>query len=280
MSPLVKSDAVVLRAVKFGESSRIVTFFTENFGKLAGIVKGARRPGNRFGSTLQPMSQVSVVIYRKPGRDVQTVSQCDHLRTYARIATDLDRISAGMQMVELVGMVLHEEEENREVYRLLTGALGDLDAETISPWPLFYDFEVQLADALGFRIDFSRCAGCGRAVEEFFGTSDTVKMDLARGGPVCRSCDSPSLRGVVLTAAGLKFLMSLTPGKISGGSPATVDPGGPAGSGGPVGPFGPIGKSDEIENFISQYFIYHLPGFRKLRSGDVFRPVTPAVRNF
>jgi len=252
LSTIIKSEAVVLRAVKFGESSRIVTFFTEEFGKIAGMVKGARRPGNRFGSTLQPMSRVSVVIYRKPGREVQTVSQCDHVRTWRRITTDLDRIAAGMQMVELVGMVLHDEEENREAYGLLTSALGELDAETISPWWLFYDFEVQLAGALGFRTDFHRCAGCGRPAEEFSGAAGTVKFDIGRGGPLCRSCDSPAVRGTLLSPDDMAFFLRLTPGKIGGGAPAFT-------------------RNEQIEKFISEYFAHHLAGYRTLRSGEIFR---------
>jgi len=265
MSPIVKSEAVVLRGVKFGESSRIVTFFTEQFGKVAGIVKGARRPGNRFGSALQPMSRVSVVIYRKAGRDVQTVSQVDHVRTYGRIPTDLEKIAVGMQMVELVGMVLHDEEENREVYRHLTGALDALDGETISPWPLFYDFEVQVAAALGFRIDFSRCPGCGRPAGDFLDPSEGPKMDVARGGPVCRQCDAPGVKGFFLSADELKFLNQLTPG--------------PSGRGRAEMP-GAGGRSETIENFMTAYFTFHLPGFRKLRSGEVLRPVGPSPGNF
>jgi DNA repair protein RecO len=267
VSAIIKSDAVVLRTVKFGESSRIVTFFTENYGKIAGMVKGARRPGNRFGSTLQPMSQVSVVIYRKPGRDVQTVSQCDHAWTHRRIATDLDRISVGMQMVELVGMVLHDEEENRELYALLSGALRVLDGETILPWALFYDFEVQLAGALGFRTDFQHCAGCGRPVADFPGTGENVKIDIARGGPVCRMCDSPSVRGVFLPPEELNFLIGLTPGTLTAGPAARPGMPGQSSSGRRSGP---------LEKLISEYFAFHLPGYRKLRSGEVFRSRGPA----
>jgi len=245
----------VLRTVKFGESSRIVTFFTKEYGKIAGMVKGARRPGNRFGSTLQPMSRVSVVIYRKPGREVQTVSQCDHVRTHRRITGDLDRIAVGMQMVELAGMVLHDEEENREAYGLLAAALEELDAETISPWRLFYDFEIQLAGALGFRTDFGRCPGCGKPVEEFFGTGETVKVDIGRGGPVCRTCDSPAVRGMLLPPDDMKFLLRLAPGSLTAGKQprSTV-------------------RSERIEKFISEYFAYHLAGYRKLRSGEIFQP--------
>lgn len=264
MSAIVKTEAVVLRTVKFGESSRIVTFFTESFGKMAGMVKGARRPGNRFGSTLQPMSEVSVVIYRKPGRQVQTVSQCDHAWTHRIITTDLDRIAVGMQMVELVGMVLHDEEENRELYRLLTSALRKLDDETISPWPLFYEFEIQLAGALGFRLDFTRCAGCGRPAGEFIGAGGNVKFDIGRGGPVCGTCNSPTVRGYLLPRAGMKFLSGLTPGEIGGASSIRA---------------ASAGKIGHLENFISEYFMYHLPGYRKLRSGDVFHPSGPAPGN-
>ena len=62
---IAKTEAVVLRSMKYRETSRIVSFYTKQFGKISGIVKGARSPKNAFGSALQPMSHVSLVLYKK-----------------------------------------------------------------------------------------------------------------------------------------------------------------------------------------------------------------------
>jgi DNA repair protein RecO (recombination protein O) len=255
VSPVVTTSAVVLRSVKFQESSRIVTFYTERFGRLAGIVKGARRNPGRFGSSLQPMAQVSVVVYRKPGRDVQTVSQCDLAFAYRRIPLDLGRMAAGLQMVELMTMVTHDEEENRELFALLTRSLRELDGEADPGWTLLCRFEILVAGILGFRPDFLHCASCGRPCADLAAGDGIVRLDVERGGPLCRECDAPGRRTGPVTGAELHLLQELA-------------------SAGPLPGAGPPGdRPERIRRFLFDYFTHHLPGFRPSRSGQVFRSV-------
>jgi len=79
-----------------------------------------------------------------------------------------------------------------------------------------------------------------------------VKFDIGRGGPLCRSCDSPAVRGTLLSPDDMAFFLRLTPGKIGGGAPAFT-------------------RNEQIEKFISEYFAHHLAGYRTLRSGEIFR---------
>ena len=67
---IVHSDAIVLRSIDYGETSRIVTLFTRERGKIGVMAKGARANRSRFGSTLEPLSHINVVLYYKPGRDL------------------------------------------------------------------------------------------------------------------------------------------------------------------------------------------------------------------
>ncbi len=254
MSGIATTEAVVLRTVKFQESSTIVTFYTERFGRLAGIVKGARKSPGRFGASLQPMAQVSVVVYRKPGRDVQTVSHCDLVTARRRIPLDLERMAIGLQMVELVTMVTHDEEENRELYALLAGSLLELDAETSPGWMLFYHFQLRLAGILGFAPDFSRCGGCGKPVPAGSADGGMFRVDVERGAPLCRNCDSAERRCVLIQAGELR-LLDLLVRRL------------------PAAPEGDATSGERIEKFLFDFFSYHLPGFRKFRSGEVFRRV-------
>ena len=73
------TDAIVLRAIKYGDTSKIVTLYTRRFGKVAVIAKGARSAKSKFGSALEPMSLIQAVFYRKENREVQLLSQADLL---------------------------------------------------------------------------------------------------------------------------------------------------------------------------------------------------------
>ena len=79
---LTKTEAIVIRSMKYGDSSKIVTFYTRQFGKLKGIAKAARRSNNKFGSSLEPLSHVMLVVYKKDHRDLHLISQCDSIQSF------------------------------------------------------------------------------------------------------------------------------------------------------------------------------------------------------
>ena len=63
--PLYLTEAVVLSSMDFGESDKIITFYTISFGKLKGIAKGAKRSKKRFGINLEPFSLVRLHFFEK-----------------------------------------------------------------------------------------------------------------------------------------------------------------------------------------------------------------------
>ena len=72
---ITKSEAIVLKSMDFRDSSKIVTFYTRSFGKLKGIAKGARQMKSKFGAALEPITRVSLVLYKKEHRDLQLISE-------------------------------------------------------------------------------------------------------------------------------------------------------------------------------------------------------------
>src|SRR5436309_2774306 len=133
MSAIVTTDAIVLKSMKYRETSKIVAFYTRKFGKISAIVKGARRSKSKYGSSLEPMSYVSVVIYKKEGRELQTVSQCDVMKPFRHLADDLDKIAVGLSVIELVSIVAHEEEENTLLFLLVIDIMAALNDATRNP---------------------------------------------------------------------------------------------------------------------------------------------------
>jgi DNA repair protein RecO (recombination protein O) len=67
---IVKTEAIVLKTMKYRDTSKIVTLFTKNYGKLSAVAKGARDRNLRFGSALDSLSHVQVVLYKKEGADL------------------------------------------------------------------------------------------------------------------------------------------------------------------------------------------------------------------
>jgi DNA repair protein RecO (recombination protein O) len=147
---IIRTDALVLRSMKYGETSRIVTLFTREKGKIAVMAKGARLTKSRFGSTLQPLSYTQVVFYYKPTRDLQTLSESSHVEVFHDLGRDLEKIALGLRMGELVYALLQAEDQHPMVFKLLLDTLRRLNEAPVRAANLLPYFQLRLAAILGF----------------------------------------------------------------------------------------------------------------------------------
>ena len=121
--PLFTTHAIVIRSLNYGESDKIVTFFTQDFGKLKGIAKGARRSKKRFQNALGLFSHLRLLFFDKEGMGLVRAESCDILHSFPKIKEDLKKIFYGNYYLELVNEMAGEREVNREVFELLLSSL-------------------------------------------------------------------------------------------------------------------------------------------------------------
>lgn len=184
---IIRTEAVVLRRMDYGETSQIVTVFTREKGKIAVLAKGARLPKSRFGSSLQPMSYSQVVFYYKPTRQLQTLSESSHVYAFHGIGRQLEKLALGQRIMELVAALLQDEEQNPMVFNLLVQTLDALNqAEERVGNVLFY-FQLRLASLLGFDPHINR-----EAVQAL--GEDGGLLLLNEGAVLASSAVAPSAR--------------------------------------------------------------------------------------
>ena len=155
-SHILHTDAVVLRAIDYSESSRIVTLFTRDSGKMGVIAKGARSGKHRFGSTLEPMAHINAVIYCKSGRDLQNLTETTHIQTHESLRHSLERIEAGLRIVEFTNSVMEVDQEQQDVFALLVGTLAALENAPARIGNVWLFFQLRMAFILGFGPAFDR----------------------------------------------------------------------------------------------------------------------------
>lgn len=180
---LAKTHAVVLRTRRMGETSKLVTLFSEDHGKLKVTAKGARRPKSQFGGCLEVTWEVQIVCAVRDDRDLHTLSDAEAVRPRALLLGDLARLSYAAAACEMVDRLTIEHEPNRRLYRCLTGVLGAL--EEVAPAQLeslFWYYQLRVAEALGYRPELARCAGCGAP------PAAAAWFSPGMGGAVCRDC--------------------------------------------------------------------------------------------
>src|SRR5512147_646361 len=125
--PLFKTNAIVIRSVNYGESDKIVTFFTQDFGKLKGIAKGARRSKKRFQNALDLFSHLRLIFFDREGMGLVRAQGCDILNSFPKIREDLKKIVYGNYFLEMVSEMAGEREVHPEAFDLLLAFLKTLE---------------------------------------------------------------------------------------------------------------------------------------------------------
>ncbi|MBP1691276.1 MAG: repair protein RecO [Bacteroidetes bacterium] len=256
---IVKSDSIVLKTMKYRESSMIATLLTRDYGKISVIAKGVRNKPRGGGTSLEPMNCVRAVIYRKPGRELQLLSQCDQVRAFKGLSEDLKRMAAGMAVVELANLAVAPDEAHPEVYELVAGTLGALSNATRVPENALYYFEVRLLGVLGFRPELRRCVQCEGSIEEFNGRNKGGPFRIGMHGVLCSACADQGHGEMDISLPALKALSALQDSPEAEAAFRIVLTPEMRGS---------------IETILRRLVMHHLTGMKPLQSEHVFSMLT------
>jgi DNA repair protein RecO (recombination protein O) len=182
---IVTTEAVVLRTMKYRDTSLIATLLTRSAGKISVLAKGARDRKSKLASALQPMNHVTAVYYHKESRELQLLSQCDVVRPLRKLSDALEKMAAGMAAVELADAVSPVEQENIPLFDALTSTLVAINDATKHPENALYHYEMRLLQAIGFRVDFSACCSCGTPLNADEAPRGVVLSPSGLLGPEC-----------------------------------------------------------------------------------------------
>ena len=152
-----KTKGIVLRTVKYGETSVIVTILTELFGLQSYVINGVRTTYKKGGSKagmVQPAAMLELVIYHQEGKNLQRIKEFSWDYLYKNIFSDVITHAVALFMIELLQKCLKQPEPNPELYNFMEDALTNLDSADIkvqANFPMF--FALHLAGFFGLRID-------------------------------------------------------------------------------------------------------------------------------
>ena len=185
MAGSLKTEAVVLRSMRYGEADRILHLYTPDRGRLSAIAKGVRRAKSRFGGRLEPCFRLNMVLHE--GRsDLLTVTAAETVAGHPRLREHGAALDGAARACDAVGRMFADGEPHRGVFNLLCNQLALLDS---NPERATHGnalaFRLKLLLAAGFAPQLSSCAGCGES-EHLVGFSG------ADGGVVCSACEASS----------------------------------------------------------------------------------------
>jgi DNA repair protein RecO (recombination protein O) len=194
MSGPVKTEAIVLRSMRYGEADRILHVYTPHRGRVSAIAKGVRRARSRFGGRLEPFFRLQLDLHEGRG-ELLTVTGAQTVEAYARLRDDARALDAAARACDAVGRLFETGEPHPNVFNLLCRRLslldeGACDVNGSSRGPVSgragaLAFRLKLLLAAGLAPQLGACTSCGER-EHLVGFSGSS------GGVVCGACEATS----------------------------------------------------------------------------------------
>lgn len=151
-----KTKGIILRTIKYGETSIVVTIFTELFGVQTYLINGIRthKKGGSKAAMYQPAAILDMEVYHNDLKGLQRIKESVWAHLYANILSDVIKNSIALYMVELLQKTLKQPEEHRDLFYFCEDALLQLDKATNSIAANFaLYFTLQLPQFFGFKIN-------------------------------------------------------------------------------------------------------------------------------
>lgn len=193
-----------MRRLDFGDTSRIAHFFTDEFGKLSAMVKGAKSPKSKTGLAIDLLNVVELVLYKKNTREVQLVSQVDLIKHFANIRDDYEKYRFASAVIELLSTMITESEPHPKLFEGSIKILSLIDSSNESPKFLFAKYFLFFLRELGYEFQIERCNVCGRAIIK--GEQASLNFEA---GMFCTDCREDRLTNFNFSAELFELLFCL-----------------------------------------------------------------------
>ena len=177
---ITEAEGIITREVKYGDSSRILTVLTAEYGKISVLAGGVRTNRSGLLSATQMFSHVSLQLFRGKEKGLFKINSGELLTSFGTLRNSLDKMAYASYFCEIANTVIQENAPDEPQVRLLLNTLYLLENDKLSFLQIKSVFEFRTLALQGLLPDFSRCIVCDDASPSHF--------SLHRGGALCSSC--------------------------------------------------------------------------------------------
>lgn len=199
--PIYKTQAIVLHSLPYGEGDKIVTLYTQDFGKIKGIAKGAKRSRRRFGNTLEICAHISLSFFEKESAGLVRLSHGELISPFQGLRESIQKLGKASYLIELVNELTAERIPNRQIFTLLVTTLSLIDKGSLRE-ELIRIFEMRILALSGYRPFLDYCLRCKKNLSKeggFFSPEE--------GGTICPLCAQNFSRLVPVSLGTIKTLL-------------------------------------------------------------------------
>lgn len=246
MSDIIKTEAIVLSKINYGDTSSIVSLYSESEGKISAILKGGRSPKSKIGKIVDPLNHLQIIIYKKNTRDIQILSSADLISHFVKIKENLESLKYAFAIIELVKTLSVDDEPNKKLFKGLIKILNYLEIDKEPATVLFGKFLLFFISELGYDLAIDKCGICGKQNKP----NGAVGFDLEIGF-VCADCLQSHSGLQYISAELFNYLFCLKNNKIV----ETIS----------------IDLANKFDLLLEQYLKHHLPDFKGIQSLKIYK---------
>lgn len=247
---LVKAHAIILHSRRQGETSKVLSLFSNEFGKLSLMAKGSRGVRSKYLGTLEPFNHVSIVFYKKEQRFLQYLSQASIIDSYNNLHEKLGKMSLAAIPCEIIEKCEEFDHSHPKHFQLLLNTLNALDKNEIGLRNIVRAFQIQYISLYGFEPYLSACNFCSDSQ-----IADANYFSLEHGTYSCEKCGYFQEFGKMLSHDTIETLRWLQKCPIDKAHSIKVVP--------------EIG--DEIDSFLLNYYKWHIESMAHFKSIDYLK---------
>lgn len=175
----LKTSAIVIKRMNFGEADRILTILTERFGKVKAIAKGVRKTKSRLAGSLEPFMVLDLQLHE--GKTFYIVTGAVIEKEFPDLHKNLQKTSQAFYIGEIADKIMQEDQRVNGVFEIFTEGLEEIE-QSGSEF-LLRIFELRIIEASGFKPELYQCVHCKEKI-----TPDDNFWDSVEGGLICQTC--------------------------------------------------------------------------------------------
>lgn len=160
MTHHTKTRALVLKSMKWRDSSKIVTLFTETNGRIKVIAHGAARGKSPFRGKIETLNLIEAVISFRDSRSLQILKEISLVEDFRKVKGDFVRTTYAFAMLEIIDQIFEEEDTDNTLFQFIITLIQNIGVSCKSKL-IWWFFLLKLASYLGFKPNFESCATCG-----------------------------------------------------------------------------------------------------------------------
>ena len=193
---LQKCEGIVIRTTDYGETNKIITIFTREWGKIGVMARGAKKPNSRLSSVTQLFTHGYFLVQR--GSGLGSLQQGEIATSLRSIGEDIFLTAYASYIVELTDKCTDEKKPNPFHFELLLQTLNYMN-EGYEPDILMNIYEMKMLNVMGLYPVLNQCSVCGS-------TDGHFSFSIREGGFICHRCLEKDRYHFKLSPATVKLL--------------------------------------------------------------------------